>query len=110
MTRYSKDLRNLYDELMNGHEYGEVCRVLNDAAFPGYKYYFSPVLYLFYSENTREYGKAYFRTINYGSTAFPATLSGLNSALSIMFNKTAREFIAYYITRDEAKEMPLVSA
>jgi len=107
MARYGKDLINLYEELMNGAEYGYLGDVLNSAAFPGCKKYFAEVLYMYRSNLD---GKQYFQWRYFGSSANKATKKDLSWILENIFNMTAKQFVAYYITRDEAKTLPKVSA
>ena len=107
MARYDKYFDELYADLMNGAEYGYLGDVLNPAAFPGCKKYFAEVLYMYQSSLD---GKQYFQWRYFGSSANKATKKDLSWILENIFNMTAKQFVSYYITRDEAKAMPKVSA
>ena len=96
---YNSTLRTIYNNLMNGEQYGYLPTFRND--YPerdlAGKQYFSIVLY-------KHSFKPYFCWTHFGSSANQATLKDLLWLITVIFNCTPDEFVKRYITRSEARK------
>ena len=95
---YSKELYSLYNNLVNGEQYGK---------FDYYDYYHGRPLYYpgftvaLYKHNY----KPLFCWSHYGSSANKAKLKELQWILTNIFNMTAKDFMTVYLSKTEYNRM-----
>lgn len=104
MTRYSKELKQLFCDLIHGETFGHLVDIQNPAIAENGE------TKLFWTN--LKYNPIYnmFNWQYFGSSAEKADLCHLNWLLTTIFKCTPTEFRAQYITRSEAQKMPDVLA